>query len=78
MRLVACGVGVSRQAGHGCHRLAKIAADSAGIEKHVFERRTQDAQNVGGFVWKKGLQAMAYGGCRCFQKGCDQPTDDVD
>ena len=43
----------------------------------MFERRTQEAQSVGGFVWKKGLQAMAYEGCRCFQKSCDQPTDDV-
>jgi hypothetical protein len=23
------------------------------------------------------LQAMAYGGGRCFQDGCAQPTDDV-
>ena len=46
------------------NRLAKIAADS---EKHVFVRRVQEALSVArvqgnGWMWKKGLQAMAYGG----------------
>ena len=49
------------------NRLAKIAAESDGVEKHVFVRRVQEALSVArvqgnGRVWKKGLQAMAYGG----------------
>ena len=64
------------------NRLAKIASESDGIEKHAFVRRVQEALSVArvqgnGWVWKKGLQAMAYGGGLCFQEGYDQPTDDV-
>ena len=64
------------------NRLAKIASESDGVEKHVFVRRVQEALSVArvqgnGWVWKKGLQAMAYGVVRCFQEGYGQPTDDV-
>ena len=46
------------------------------------QRRVQEALSVArvqgdGWVWKKGLQAMAYKGGRSFQEGYDQPTDDV-
>ena len=46
--------------------LAKIAAESNGVEKHVFVRRMQEALSVArvqgnGWMCKKGLQAMAYG-----------------
>ena len=49
------------------NRLAKIAADSHEVEKHVFLRRVQDALSMAqvqgnGWVWKKELRAMAYGG----------------
>ena len=30
-----------------------------------------------GYVWKQGLQAMAYGGGRCYQIGLDRPTEEV-
>ena len=65
-----------------CNRLAKIAAASDGVQKHVFVRHVQEALSVArvkgnGWVWKKGLQAMAYGGGSCLQEGYDQPTDDV-
>ena len=48
----------------------------------MFVRRMQEALGVArewgsGWVWKNGLQAMAYGGGRCFQEGCDQPPDGV-
>ena len=64
------------------HGLAKIVAEWDGVQKHVFVRRVQEALSVArvqgnGWVWKKGLQAMAYGGGSCFQEGYDQPTDDV-
>ena len=47
-------------------RLAKIAAESDRVEKHVFVQRVREALSVArmqgnGWVWKKGLQAMAYG-----------------
>ena len=40
----------------------------------MFVRRAQEALSVArvrgnGYVWKQGLQAMAYGGGRCFQTG---------
>ena len=52
------------------------------MEKHVFVRRAQEALSVArvrgnGYVWKQGLQAMAYGGGRCFQTGLDRPTEEV-
>ena len=58
------------------NRLAKIASESDGVDLHVFVRRVQEALNVArvqgnGWVWKKGLQAMAYGGGHCFQEGYD-------
>ena len=64
------------------NRLATIAAESDGVEKHVFVRRAQEALSVArvrgnGYVWKQGLQAMAYGGGRCFQTGLDRPTEEV-
>ena len=64
------------------NRLATIAAKSDGVEKHVFVRRAQQALSVArvrgnGYVWKQGLQAMAYGGGRCFQTGLDRPTEEV-
>ena len=64
------------------NRLAMIAAESGGVEKHVFVRRAQEALSVArvrgnGYVWKQGLQAMAYGGGRCFQTGLDRPTEEV-
>ena len=42
----------------------------------MFVRRAQEALSVArvrgnGYVWKQGLQAMAYGGGRCFQTGLD-------
>ena len=48
-------------------RLAKLAAGSDGVEKHVCVRRVQEALTVArvqgnGWVWKNGLQTMAYGG----------------
>ena len=59
-----------------------IAAESDGVEKHVFVRRAQEALSVArvrgnGYVWKQALQAMAYGGGRCFQTGLDRPTEEV-
>ena len=50
--------------------------------KHVFVRRAQEALSVArvrgnGYVWKQGLQAMAYGGGRCYQTGLDRPTEEV-
>ena len=59
------------------NRLATIAAKSDGVEKHVFVRRAQETLSVArvrgnGYVWKQGLQAMAYGGGRCFQTGLDR------
>ena len=30
-----------------------------------------------GYVWKQVLQAIAYGGGRCFQTGLDRPTEEV-
>ena len=62
--------------------LATIAAESDGVEKHVFVRRAQEALSVArvrgnGYVWKQGLQAMAYGGGRCYQTGLDRPTEEV-
>ena len=62
------------------NRLATIAVKSDGVEKHVFLRRAQEALSVArmrcnGYVWKQRLQAMAYGGGRCFQTGLDRPTD---
>ena len=66
------------------NRLATIAAESDGVEKHVLVRRAQEALSVArvrgnGYVWKQGLQAMAYGGTRgrCFQTGVDRPTEEV-
>ena len=64
------------------NRLAMIAAESDGVEKHVFVRRAQEALSVArvrgnGYVWKQGLQAMAYGGGRCFQTDLDRPTEEV-
>ena len=64
------------------NRLATIAAESDGVEKHVFVRRAQEALSVArvrgnGYVWKQGLQAMAYGGSRCFQTGVDRPAKEV-
>ena len=64
------------------NRLATIAAESDGVEKHVFVRRAQEALSVArvrgnGYVCKQGLQAMAYGGGRCFQTGLDRPTEEV-
>ena len=64
------------------NRLATIVAESDGVEKHAFVRRTQEALSVAlvhgnGHVWKQGLQAMAYGGGRCFQTGLDRPTEEV-
>ena len=55
---------------------------SDGVDKHVFVRRAQEALSVArvrgnGYVWKQGLQAMAYGGGRCFQTGLDRPTEEV-
>ena len=46
------------------NKLATIAAESDGVEKHVFVRRAQEALSVArvrgnGYVWKQGLQAMA-------------------
>ena len=43
------------------NRLATIAAESDGVEKHVFVRRAQEALSVArvrcnGYVWKQGLQ----------------------
>ena len=63
-------------------RLATIVAESDGVEKHVFVRRAQEALGVArvrgnGYVWTKGLQAMAYGGGRCYQTGLDRPTEEV-
>jgi hypothetical protein len=57
---------------------AKIAAESDRVEKHVFVRRVQEALSMArvrgnGWVWKKGLQAMAYGGGHCFQELCPAP-----
>ena len=48
----------------------------------MFVRRAQEALCVArvrgnGYVWKQGLQAMAYGGGRCFQTGLDRPTEEV-
>ena len=64
------------------NRLATIAAESDGVEKHVFVRRAQEALSVArvrgnGYVWKQGLQAMAYGGGRCYLTGLDRPTEEV-
>ena len=64
------------------NRLAKIASELDGVEKHVFVRCEQEGLSVAhlqgnGWVWKKGLQTMAYGGGHCFQEGYDQPFDDV-
>ena len=66
------------------NRLATIAAESDGVEslKHVFVRHAHEALSVArvrgnGYVWKKGLQAMAYGGGRCFQTGLDRSTAEV-
>ena len=47
------------------NRLATIAAESDRVEKHVFVRGAQEALSVArvrgnGYVWKQGLQAMAY------------------
>ena len=58
---------------HVTNRLARIAADADGVEKHVFVRGTQEALSMArergiGYVWNKGLQAMAYGGGWCFQE----------
>ena len=39
-------------------------------------RRVQEVLSVAR-VWKKGLQAMAYGAGHCFQEGHNQLTDDV-
>ena len=52
-------------------RLAKIASESNGVEKHLFVQHVQEAPSVArvqgnGWVWEKGLQAMAYGGGHCF------------
>ena len=60
----------------------RLAAESDGVEKHVFVRRAQEALSVArvrgnGYVWKQGLQAMAYGGGRCYQTGLDRPTEEV-
>ena len=49
---------------------------------NLFVRRAQEALSVArvrgnGYVWKQGLQAMAYGGGRCFQTGLDRPTEEV-
>ena len=64
------------------NRLAMIAAESDGLEKHVFVRRAQEALSVArergnGYVWNQGLQAMAYGGGRCFQTGLDRLTKEL-
>ena len=59
-----------------------LLAESGEVEKHVFVRRAQEALSVArvrgnGYVWKQGLQAMAYGGGRCYQTGLDRPTEEV-
>ena len=64
------------------NRLATIAAESDGVEKHVFVRCAQEALSVArvrgnGHVWKQGLQAIDYGGGRCFQTGLDWLTEEV-
>ena len=48
------------------NRLATIAAESDGVEKHVFVRRAQEALSAArvcgnGYVWKQGLQAYQFG-----------------
>ena len=60
------GGGLGRGAMRVINTLAKIAAESNGVEKHVFVRRMQEALSVArvqgnGWMYKKGLQAMAYG-----------------
>jgi hypothetical protein len=64
------------------NRLALVAAESDGVEKHVFVRRAHQVLSVArvrgnALIWKGGLQAMAHGGGRCFQAGLARPTDDV-
>ena len=49
----------------------------------MFVRRAHEALSVervrgNGYVWKQGLQAMAYGGGRCFQAGVNRHTEEVD
>ena len=64
------------------NRLALVAAESDGVEKHVFVQREQQVLSVARvrsntLIWKGGLHAMAHGGGRCFQAGLARPTDDV-
>ena len=64
------------------NRLALVAAESDGVEKHVFVQRAQQVLSVArvrgnALIWKGGLHAMAHGGGRCFQAGLARPTDDV-
>ena len=66
----------------GSASVCDCAAESDGVKKHVFVRRAQEALSVArvrgnGYVWKQGLQAMAYGGGSCFQTGLDRPTEEV-
>ena len=77
-----CGGRLGKGSMRVLNRLATIAAESDGVEKHVFVRRAQEALSVArvrgnGYVWKQGLQAMAYGGGRCFQTGVDRSTEEV-
>ena len=64
------------------NQLATIAAESDGVDKRAFMRRTLQALSVSrvigdGWMWKHALQGMAQGNGRCFQAGLVQPTDDV-
>ena len=68
------------------HNSIAVTPPGKGIGKGsmrvVFVRRAQEALSVArvrgnGYVWKQGLQAMAYGGGRCFQTGLDRPTEEV-
>ena len=64
------------------NRLATIAAESDGVEKHVFVRPRARGAQCSACAQQRvcveaGLQAMAYGGGRCFQTGLDRPTEEV-
>ena len=64
------------------NQLATITAESGGVDKRAFARRTLQALRVSpvignGWMWKHALQGMAQGNGRCFQAGVMQPTNDV-
>ena len=86
VRVGARGDGVWRQAWQGLHARAQQARDDRGRVRRGGEACVRAPRARGAqcsacarqrVCVEAGLQAMAYGGGRCFQTGLDRPTEEV-